>query len=327
MALSLVGYRPWTGVLRTAWLSPWPIARTALRMLFRRKLFWILYLVALLNFVVFASCIYLLSQIDLEELTRGQRMDRAQFSFIRIPNLQELVNELRLRLHLAGTGATYRNFFWLQGYIVMAVLSMAGAVLIGNDYQHGTLPFYLSKPLGRWHYLLGKCLAVGFLINLMTTVPALLIYAECGLLNAWPTRLEEGDCIDAQRLLLGILGYGGILTVCLSLLVVALASWLRKTVPLIMVWLGILFFARLVANAMVDWLGYDVHWRLLDLWNNMYVVGSECLGTAAQLTENRRVWSNQPQPEVWQAATVLGTMCILCLTYLNHRIRAVEIVR
>jgi ABC-type transport system involved in multi-copper enzyme maturation permease subunit len=294
-------------------------------MLFRRKLFWILYLVALLNFMVFSSCIYVLSQIDVEELTGGQ-LQRARFSFIPVRNLQAFVEELRLRLHLAGTGATYRNFFWLQGYIVMAVLALAGSILIGNDYQHGTLPFYLSKPLGRWHYLLGKCLAVGILINLMTTVPALVIYTECGLLNAWPTRADPDDCIDPIRILWGILAYGGILTVCLSLLVVALSTWLRKTVPLIMVWLGILFFARLVSETLV-WQGYDVHWRLLDLWNNMYVIGSECLGTVAKVTQNRRQWTAAPQPEWWKSATVLATMCVLCLIYLNHRIRAVEVVR
>jgi ABC-type transport system involved in multi-copper enzyme maturation permease subunit len=324
--MSLVGYRPWTGTLRGGWSSLWPIARTSLRMLLRRKLFWLLYVVALLNFVVFASCIYLLSQIDIEQLTGG-RMETARIGFFRIGNLQQLLDELRLRLHLAGTGATYRNFFWLQGYIVMAVLSLAGAVLIGNDYSHGSLPFYLSKPLGRWHYLGGKVLAVGLLINLMTTLPALVIYAECALLGAFPIDAEPGDCVDPARLFWGILGYGGILTLCLSLLVIALASWLRKTVPLVMVWLGILFFARLVSGVLVDGLEYDVRWRLIDLWNNMYLVGCECLGTAAQLTDNRRVWRLRPQPAVWEAATVLITLCVVCVIYLNHRIRAVEIVR
>ena len=43
----------------------------------------------------------------------------------------------------------------------MIVLALAGSVLVGNDFRFGSLPFYLSKPLGRWHYVLGKCLAVG----------------------------------------------------------------------------------------------------------------------------------------------------------------------
>ena len=51
----------------------------------------------------------------------------------------------------------------------MIVLALAGAVLVGNDFRFGSLPFYLSKPLGRWHYVLGKCLAVAVFVNLMTT--------------------------------------------------------------------------------------------------------------------------------------------------------------
>ena len=58
----------------------------------------------------------------------------------------------------------------------MIVLALAGAVLVGNDFRWGGLPFYLSKPLTRWHYLLGKCLAVAVFVNLMTTVPALVLY-------------------------------------------------------------------------------------------------------------------------------------------------------
>jgi ABC-type transport system involved in multi-copper enzyme maturation permease subunit len=288
-------------------------------MVFRRKLFWGLYVVALFNFLVFFSGIYLLSQIDLEDLMAGGPRP-ARLAFFRIGNLQEFVNVLRHQLYLAGTAETYRNFFWLQGYIVMAVLALAGSVLVGNDYQHGTLPFYLSKPLGRWHYLLGKLLAVGLFINMMTTIPALVLYAECGLLEGW------SYFGDNWRLLGGILGYGAVLTVTLGLLVIAVASALRKTVPMIMVWIGLLFFCRLFANLLVDVLGYDVHWRLIDLWNNTYVLGSECLGTIAKL-ENRRRMVLAPQPEPWEAAAVLVAVGAVCLVYLSRRIRAVEVVR
>ena len=35
----------------------------------------------------------------------------------------------------------------------------------------------------------------------------------------------------------------------------------------------------------------------------------------------------EPQPAVWEAATVLVGVCVACLMYLNRRTRAVEIVR
>ena len=49
----------------------------------------------------------------------------------------------------------------------MIVLALAGSVLVGNDFHHGSLPFYLSKPIGRRHYVLGKCLGVGAFVNLI----------------------------------------------------------------------------------------------------------------------------------------------------------------
>lgn len=323
MGLSDLGYRPWEGKFHGAWLSPWPIARTALRMVFRRKLFWAIYAFALFNFVIFSSGIYLFFQIDVASLMdqegKGGKK-KAQLAFVRVEDVQKFVNQLRDDLHLAGSGETYRNFIWLQGYFVMAVLALAGTILIGNDYQYGSVPFYLSKPLTRWHYLFGKFLAVGLFANMLTTFPALLMFVECTAFEGWSYVQEH------ERDLLGILGYGMVLTVVLSILVITLASWLRKTVPLIMVWVGILFFGRLFASVLVDGLRFNVHWRLLDLWNSIYVVGSWCLHVVPQL-ETDRQFRTRPQPEVWEAAGLLLALCIVCLAYLNRRIRAVEIVR
>ena len=67
--------------------------------------------------------------------------------------------------------------------MVMVMLALAGSVLVGNDFQFGSLPFYLSKPLSSWHYLLGKCLAVAVFVNLMTTLPALVLFVQYGVLN------------------------------------------------------------------------------------------------------------------------------------------------
>src|SRR5437667_12749649 len=54
-----LGYRPWSGRLRSTHRSIWPIARAGLKMMFRQKLFWLLYVGGLLNFVIFFAGIYL----------------------------------------------------------------------------------------------------------------------------------------------------------------------------------------------------------------------------------------------------------------------------
>jgi ABC-type transport system involved in multi-copper enzyme maturation permease subunit len=314
MGLNTLGYRPWQGTLRGSWVSPWPISRIALQMVFRRKLFWLLYALGLFNFLVFFGGIYLFYQIDVPSLVGSNTSPRV------IQAYQNIIRTIQEQLYMAGTKETYRNFIWLQGYIVMAVLALAGALLIGNDYQYGSLPFYLSKPLGRWHYLFGKFLAVALFVNMLTTLPALVLFGECALMEGW-SYVERN-----AHLLPGILGYGAILSVCLGLLVLAVAAWLRKTVPLMMVWVGILFFGRVFADALVDGLQFDPRWRLMDLWNNMYLLGSWCLDAAAELESGRRFVS-RPQPEPWEAALVLLLVCAACLVYLDRRIRAVEIVR
>ncbi len=278
---ALLHYRPWRGQFRGPSLSVWPIARIALWMIFRRKLFWILYALALLIFFMFFFGQYMLawaqSQTTEETVRVGViRADPAK-----------LIGLLRDFLRLNGSGYTYRNFFWYQGYMVMIVLALAGSILVGNDFHFGTLPFYLAKPVGRWHYLLGKCLAVAVFVNLMTTLPALILYVQYGLLDSWTYFVDNG------RLFVGILGYGLILTVCLSLMLVAAATWLRRTVPMIMTWTTLFFFFRLLAVALVDGLHYHPRWRLIDLWNDTYLVGNACLGMAPET-----IRSPQPAPAI-----------------------------
>ena len=62
--------------------------------------------------------------------------------------------------------------------------------------------------------------------------------------------------------------------------------------------------------------------RLIDLWNNLRLVGVACLGY-----EQPPRFMPSPQPAYWEAGLVLAGVCILCLSYLNRRTRAVEVIR
>jgi ABC-type uncharacterized transport system permease subunit len=100
--------------------------------------------------------------------------------------------------------------------MVMIILALAGAILVGNDVRFGTLPFYLSKPLSRIHYLGGKALAVAVFVNMMTTIPAVVLYVQYSLLDD-----KENYFVEKWYLLAGIFAYGAVLTVTLSLLLLA----------------------------------------------------------------------------------------------------------
>jgi len=306
-APDLLHYRPWRGEYRGPTASIWPVARVSLAMIFRRRLFWGLYILGMLIFLLFFFGQYLLAWAQTQAGEDNVRVG----SFARA-NPADLVRLMRDILKLNGSADTYRNFMGYQGHIVMIVLALAGAILIGNDIRFGTLPFYLSKPMSRWHYLLGKGLAVAVFINLMTTLPAEALFIQYGLLDSWEY------FFDNARLFFGILGYGAIQTVTLCTILLASATWLRKTVPLIMTWTTLFFFCRLLANALVDGLHFDPRWRLIDLWNDISLVGNACLAFQEQA-------ANQPSRTL--AALVLLGVNATCLTYLVTRLQAVEIVR
>ena len=110
------------------------------------------------------------------------------------------------------------------------------------------------------------------------------------------------------------LGYGLLLAGMMSLLLVAVTSWVQKTVPLVMVWSGLFVMAPAVGQSLAAWTRQPTS-RLIDLWDCAYIVGNAMLGTKV---EN--------QPPVWAAAMVIGGVCVLCVGVLFARIRAVEVV-
>jgi ABC-2 type transport system permease protein len=309
MGVQLLRYRPWRGTLRGSNVAVLPIARVALQMMFRRKLFWGTYALGLLIFLFFFFGQYVLAWAASQASDQEVRVLGGMRESPRV-----LVKQLRDNLKLNGQDVTYANFFWYQGYTVMMILALAGSLLIGNDIQYGSLPFYLAKPISSWHYLLGKGLAIAVFVNLMTTLPALLLYVEYGL-------LEEGYFWRSWHLVAGILGYGLLLTVALTIVLMAAVTWLRRTIPLIMGWATLFVFCRFLANMLVDRLQWPARWRLMDLWNTTYLLGSWCLRIP------RERINPASQPRFIEAVLFLGVVCLICLIYLMRRIRAVEIIR
>jgi ABC-type transport system involved in multi-copper enzyme maturation permease subunit len=305
---TLLRYRPWRGTPRGPLAASLALARVSVRLLLRRRLLWGLFALGLLVFFFFFYAQYLVVWITNQLSTETVRFAGIPVS---VGNLTKFLD----RLALNGTTHTFGNFIWFQGYVLVIVLALAGSVLVGNDFFHGSLPFYLSKPIGRRHYILGKCLAIGVIINILVTLPAIILWLEAGLLYDWETYY-----LDNFDLLLGIIGYGLILTVTLSLLVVATAVWVRRTVPMVMVWMGLFVFLRMLAKWLVDGLKFDESWRLVDVWNSLYLCGMWCLGA------DHATILPSPQPAYWEAWLALAAVCGACLLYLRNRVQAVEIV-
>jgi len=302
-------YRPWLGTLRPPIFGSLAMGRAGLRLLLRRKLFWVLYGLALMVFFFYFYMQYLVVWVQQQASDKTAIVAGVP---VRIAEFTKFLDKLNLN----GTASTFANFIWFEGYVSVIVLALAGAVLVGNDFQHGSLPFYLSKPITRWHYLLGKMLGVGAFVNLLSTVPALVLFFQAGLLYDWQTYY-----LDNWKLFFGILGYGAVLTVVLSVLLVTTAVLVRRTVPLIMVWTGLFVLSRALGAFLAENQRLGPQWRLIDVWNNAYLCGLYFLGA-----ERTSAKTGFDQPAVWQAALVLAGLMAVCVLLLLKRVRAVEVV-
>ena len=293
MSLESIHYRGWSEQLRPGWFACWPIARTGFVLILRRKIFWLLLAVSSLHFLLLFATIYLKAQIVSQNPQFARFVDRILSS-------------------VTGTGETYRDFMSAQGTVTMLLLAFAGAILVGDDMRQGGLTFYLSRRIDRWHYVLGKLLSIGLLVSLTTTVPALILYLEYGLLTDSTVYFREN-----LGILRGILGYGFVLSVTLSLLLAAMAAWLQKTVPLVMSWACL--FVMVPALAILLRNVYDnPNWSLLMLWRNVRLLGTWCFGG---------IDTNQELLLLKPAAMIIAATCILSALALIPRVRAVRVVQ
>jgi len=290
MAIESAGYQQWNGARRSPWWGTWAIVRTGLTIVLRRRVFWILIGLGLLNFLFNFAFIYLKATLTIQNEMVGGFLDNYQ---------------------VTGTGRAYADFMFAQASITALLLAFSGSVLIGGDYRHGGVVYYLSRRIERRHYVLGKLLTVGAVVTLITTLPALALYFEYGFLTN-----SLAYFLDHPRILTGILGYGAILATVQSLLLFAIAAWVPRTVPLVMSWLGIFVLFPLLAETL-----RTIHdnrlWLLLSIWGDMQRLGRWCFGT---LDEGKI-------PNAGQCAGSLALLCGVCLALILYRVRAVEVVK
>jgi len=124
----------------------WPITREALRLILARRAFLILLMMSWLPFVIRVIQIYVIT---------------------RFPEVNRI---------LPVDGRLFGDFLGWQALIAMFITIFAGAGLVAGDLRTGAILVYLSRPLTRCDYVLGK-LAVLLLLNLfITLVPGLVLY-------------------------------------------------------------------------------------------------------------------------------------------------------
>lgn len=288
--LESVGYRGWQGVIRSPWRTSLTFVRVGWRLLYRSWLYWGLMALGLLNFLFNFAFIYLKATL-----------------VIRSADIAPILDAYRV----TGTGDAYAQFMHAQAAITILLLAFAGSSLVGSDYRQGGMVFYLSRSIGKRHYIAGKLLMIASVVLAITTLPALVLYFQYGILSSSLQYFR-----DEWRIGVGIVGYGMVLAVVQSMLLFAVSAWIPRTVPLVMTWLGLYTLPTTLGHVLSQIRGEN-RWQLLGIWDNMLVLGQ-------YFFNDRKVGQ---LPTVGEASAVLLGLCGVCLVLIIRRVRVVEVVR
>jgi ABC-2 type transport system permease protein len=258
----------------------WPITREALRIVLSKRAFLGLLAAAYIPFVVRVIQIYIVT---------------------RFPEAGRI---------LPVDGRLFGEFLNQQiGFAIL--LSIFGASgLVANDLRSGAILAYLSRPLTRRDYMLGKLLVPLFLNLAVTLVPGLLLYAA-GLSLAPELYLKW----ELAWIAPAVVVHGLAISLVVSLLTLAISSLSRSARVA-----GLAFFGLIVGLEMIRLVlqqGFrQAYAMLLSVQTNLRAVGAGLFGLTDR--EVTVAWG-------W-AALVLALVSLACLWILRSRVRAVEIV-
>ena len=262
----------------------WPITREALRLILGKRAFLGLLVLAWLPFVGFLIYIWALTQF-------GQAAEGMASA-------------------LPRGGAVFAQFFKWQMLLGLLLTTFGGAGLVANDLRTGAILVYLSRPLTRRDYVIGK-LSVLLAINLFVTfVPGLLLYGIA-------VALAPAQFLKWELAWLGpaVALHAVVMSLALSLPALAVSSLSRSARVA-----GLAFFGLLMGLDMVSGIvGAIGRWPATILFSIQACVN--VLGDALLAAPRE-----EALPWIYPAL-VLVALGIASLAVLRSRVRAVEIVR
>jgi ABC-2 type transport system permease protein len=272
-------YRRYAGErrpVRSAWMV---IARAGLMSFLSRKAFLGLLIVAWIPFVVRASQLFLASNFS----------QAATF--------------------LAPSAQTFRDFLGQQGIFVFLITVYVGAGLIANDRRANALQLYLSKPVTRAEYILGKMSVLAVFLLAITWLPAILLLILQIAFSGSFTFLKDNTSLIASVTL-----YCLLTVIVITFGMTALSSLSRSSRFVGIMFAGVLIFSDAMFNAL------------------RFITGSTAISwvsVQASLDQVGDVIFRQAprhQTPVAVSFLVLLAVVVLSASVLERRVRGVEVV-
>lgn len=258
-----------------AWMV---IASTGIRAMMTKRLFLVLLLASWGQLFVQSVRVYLASQYP-------------QFSLLSVET------------------ETYRTFLEYQNFFVFVITVWVGAGLIAADRRSNALQLYLSKPLMRAEYVIGKMAILTTFLLLVTWVPAML------LLIVQIVFKGSFEFIRANLFLIPAITLGSLVQVLLaSFTMLALSSLSKSARFVAILYAGVLFFSKAMFGA------------LMLITGGTRIAWVSFSDNVTQVVDV--IFRLKPRYEVpWSVSLlVIVALMVISASVLERRVRGVEVV-
>jgi len=279
MPIHDLSYRHWSGEWTTHPYRWWVITRQGIRILTQKKRFIALLILSLLPFLVRTVMLY-------------------------VSNLVERLPFLKIDAKF------FEDFLTQQMFFTFLIAIYAGAGLIANDLKVNALQIYLSKPITRQDYVIGKLGVLVFFLSLPTLVPGLLLFLFAVLFQNDLSFFQRNYWVVAS-----IAGYSSLIVLSYSLIMLAVSSLSKSSRFAGIVFAAVFFFSQILYGVLRGILRTtSVAW--VSLGNNLSQVGDFLFRDSPEYGS-----------PVWLSILVL--LCIMggSAWLVHRRVQAVEVVK
>jgi ABC-2 type transport system permease protein len=207
-------------------------------------------------------------------------------------------------------GSFFYTFSLIQGAMALLLTTFIGPNLVAPDLANRALCLYLSRPLSRTQYILGKMIVLLSIQSLVTWIPGLLLF----LIKAQVAGL---DWARTNSWLIGAIVIGfGIWIIVLSLIALMLSAWVKWKIAAGAFILGVFFIGGGFGNA-INKILRTHYGSVIDLLDVIHTIW-------AYLFRHGYMDTNLTTSQAW---IVLGLTCAFCLVMFSKRVRAFEVVK
>lgn len=302
-------YGAYEGESHTSWSRFLVIPRYALREVFKSKLFTTIFILCFIYPLIATIIVYLHHNANALAL------------------LQINVREL-----LPIDASFFRTFLEVQGAFAFILTVLVAPPLISRDLSNNALPLYLSRPLSRAEYVLGKMTVVAFLLSLVTWIPGIILFffqaSLAGVAWLWSNLWMIASIVLGSMVWI----------ILLSLLALAVSSLVKWRVVASGALLG-MFFVPSAFGQIINQLFLTRAGHLISMWATMNSIWLGLFGLFERETGRitgkvvHPIYDGQfldialLEPPLWASWLVIIAVCGICVWLLSYKVRAYEVIK